>query len=123
MNNLSHTIQQPASPTEVIRVTDRAKARLKRLLDNAPEGACAIAVTLTKGGCTGFIYAVEFVDHIAPGSEVVHGEFGTLVIAPAAVLYLLGATMDFEETDLHNRFVFDNPNESSRCGCGLSIKF
>ena len=107
----------------VLSLTREAQARISVLLADAPADVQALKLSITKGGCTGFNYAVDYASDIPKGAEIISGDFGTLAIEPAAVLYLLGAEMDYEDTDLHSRFVFSNPNESARCGCGLSIAF
>ncbi|NQY82028.1 MAG: iron-sulfur cluster assembly accessory protein [Alphaproteobacteria bacterium] len=107
----------------ILTLTDNAQHKIAALLDDADAEVLALRVSVVKGGCTGFSYVVEYATEIPPGAEVVHGDFGTLSIDPAAVLYLLGAEMDYEDTTLHSRFVFSNPNESAKCGCGLSIAF
>lgn len=107
----------------ILSLTSKAEGKISALLADAPSDVQALKVSVTKGGCTGFNYVVDYATDIPKGAEIIHGDFGTLSIEPAAVLYLLGAEMDYEDTDLHSRFVFSNPNESARCGCGLSIAF
>lgn len=107
----------------VITLTPKAQEKVHDLLQNAPDQVCGLQVSVVKGGCTGFNYEIDYTSEIPTGAEVLSGDFGTLVVHPAAVLYLLGAEMDYEDTDLHSKFVFSNPNESARCGCGLSIAF
>ena len=107
----------------ILSLTPKAEQRISVLLADAPSDVLALKVSITKGGCTGFNYSVDYATDIPKGAEIIRGDFGTLSVEPSAVLYLLGAEMDYEETDLHSRFVFSNPNESARCGCGLSIAF
>lgn len=107
----------------ILSLTSKAEGKISALLADAPNDVQALKVSVTKGGCTGFNYVVDYAKDIPKGAEIIRGDFGTLSIDPAAVLYLLGAEMDYEDTDLQSRFVFSNPNESARCGCGLSIAF
>ena len=110
-------------PQDILSLTPKAKAKISALLADAPDDVLGLKLSITKGGCTGFHYVVDYTTEIPRGAEIISGDFGVLSIEPAAVLYLLGAEMDHEDTELHSRFIFSNPNESARCGCGLSIAF
>lgn len=107
----------------IITLTPKAEQKIQALLADSTESNKALLVNVVKGGCTGFTYKIDYTTEIPKGAEIIEGSFGTLAVHPAAVLYLLGSEMDYEDTDLHSKFVFSNPNESARCGCGLSIAF
>ena len=108
---------------DVLHVTPKAAERVRALLAVADPDVLGLEIGIEKGGCTGMVYKIDYIREIPDHAEVVRGNYGTLVISPASVLFLLGAEMDFEETLLHSKFVFRNPNEQSKCACGLSIAF
>ncbi len=107
---------------EVITLTEAASARVKAIVENAGEGAKGIRVSIKKGGCAGMEYAVDLVTEPVKGDDYVERDGASVWVDPAAVLYLLGTQMDFEVTKLRSGFVFNNPNQTSACGCGESVE-
>jgi iron-sulfur cluster assembly protein len=105
----------------VITLTDRAAERVREIVADR-EGAAGIRVSVKKGGCAGMEYAVDLVTE--PNAKDDHVEHGGahVWVAPEAALYLLGTQMDFEATTLRTGFVFNNPNQTSACGCGESVE-
>ena len=105
----------------VITLTDRATDRVREIVADR-EGAAGIRVSVKKGGCAGMEYAVDLVTE--PNAKDDHVEHGGahVWVAPEAALYLLGTEMDFEATTLRTGFVFNNPNQTSACGCGESVE-
>jgi iron-sulfur cluster assembly protein len=73
------------------------------------------------GGCAGMSYTMEYADEIRPQDEVVEDKGVTVLIDPKAVLFLLGTEMDFQTSRMSSGFVFNNPNQTSACGCGESV--
>ncbi|MFZ1813053.1 MAG: iron-sulfur cluster assembly accessory protein [Rhizobiaceae bacterium] len=106
---------------EVITVTDRAVARVGEILENHPD-ARGIRLGVKNGGCAGMEYTVELVKEEKPGEDRVETPRGTIFVAPQAVLFLLGTQLDFEVTKLRTGFTFNNPNQTSACGCGESVE-
>lgn len=106
---------------EVITLTDAARSRVGEILSNNTE-AKGIRIGIKNGGCAGMEYTVELVDEIKVGEDKVETPQGTVFIAPQAVLFLLGTQLDFEVTKMRTGFVFNNPNQSSACGCGESVE-
>jgi iron-sulfur cluster assembly protein len=80
-----------------------------------------LRVGVTKGGCAGMTYKVEYAETVKPGDEVVEEKGVRVVVDPGAVLFLLGTEMDYRVDKLSAQFVFRNPNEVSACGCGESV--
>ncbi len=107
---------------EVITLTEAAADRVKAIVKNAGEGAKGIRVSIKKGGCAGMEYAVDLVKEPVKGDDYVERDGAGVWVDPAAVLYLLGTQMDFEVTKLRAGFVFNNPNQTSACGCGESVE-
>lgn len=106
---------------EVLRITDRAGQRIREILAAAPEGVVGLRVGVKKGGCAGMSYTVDYAREIAAGDDVVERDGARVVIDPGAVLFLLGAEMDYRTDKLAAQFVFNNPNQTSACGCGESV--
>lgn len=105
----------------VLTVTERAAARVAEIAA-AREGARGIRVGIKKGGCAGMEYTVDLVTEPDPKDDHVERDGSHVWVAPEAALFLLGTEMDFEVTRLRSGFVFNNPNQSSACGCGESVE-
>ena len=106
---------------QVMTLTDGAAARVREIVASR-DGALGIRVGVKKGGRVGMEYTIDLVteakasdDHIVRGGAQVW-------VAPEAALFLVGTQMDFERTTLRTGFVFNNPNQSSACGCGESVE-
>src|SRR5215468_9312392 len=107
---------------QVMRLTEAATARVKAILAKADRPVVGLRVGITKGGCAGMTYKVEYADAIKPGDEVVEHDGARVLIDPSAVLFLLGTEMDYRIDKLSAQFVIKNPNETSACGCGESVQ-
>lgn len=103
--------------SQAMTLTDAAAERLKALGD----GTRHLRVGVKKGGCAGMEYTMEFVDAPARFDERVDDKGVTVFIDAKAVLYLLGTRMDYVTDKLSSKFVFENPNQTSACGCGESV--
>lgn len=106
----------------VMTLSDAAAARVKAITGNAGPDAVGIRVGIKKGGCAGMEYAVDLVTEPNPKDDLVEHDGAKVWVAPEAVLYLLGTRMDFETTTLRSGFTFNNPNQTSACGCGESVE-
>jgi iron-sulfur cluster assembly protein len=106
---------------EVITLTQAARERVGEILASKPE-AKGIRIGVKNGGCAGMEYTVDLVEEPIAGEDKVEVPEGTVYVAPQAVLFLLGTQLDFEITKLRTGFVFNNPNQSSSCGCGESVE-
>jgi iron-sulfur cluster assembly protein len=105
----------------VMTLTDAAAQRVSEIVA-ARENALGIRVGIKKGGCAGMEYMIDLVTEAKAGDDVVEKDGSKVFVAPEAVLYLLGTQMDFEVTKLRTGFVFNNPNQTSACGCGESVE-
>ena len=105
----------------VLSVTDAAAAQLRKLIDKHKPGSAGIRVAVREGGCNGMTYSMDFADESDPADEVMEIGGVRLLIDPMSVMYLVGTEMDFVEEKLGANFVFRNPNDSARCGCGESF--
>ncbi|EJN06562.1 Fe-S cluster assembly scaffold SufA [Phyllobacterium sp. YR531] len=105
----------------VITLTDAAASRVGEIVATR-ENALGIRVGIKKGGCAGMEYTIDLVTEAKAGDDVIEKDGSKVFVAPEAVLYLLGTEMDFEVTKLRTGFVFNNPNQTSACGCGESVE-
>ncbi|PIR38714.1 MAG: Fe-S cluster assembly scaffold SufA [Alphaproteobacteria bacterium CG11_big_fil_rev_8_21_14_0_20_39_49] len=109
-----------------INITDNAAVRIKALLEKRGKPSAGIKVGVRSGGCSGLSYTIEYADEIEKFDEVVpypdsdREEF-KVIIDPKAVMYLIGTNMDYVEEKMKSGFIFMNPNEKGRCGCGESF--
>jgi iron-sulfur cluster assembly protein len=105
-----------------IAVTSAAVDRVRALLDKRNKPSFGVRVGVRTRGCSGLSYTLEYADQANPGDEVVEPAQGVrILIDPKASMFLFGTEMDFVEDQLQNGFVFRNPNEKGRCGCGESF--
>ena len=111
----------PRPRPQVMRLTEAAATRIKDILGKAEKPIAGVRVGVKNGGCAGMSYTMEYADSVAPHDEVVEDKGVKLLIDPKAVLFLLGTEMDFRVDKLSAGFVFNNPNQTSACGCGESV--
>ena len=106
---------------KVITLTDRAADRIKAIMADAEKPIAGLRVGVKNGGCAGMSYTMEYAEERKAGEDVIEDRGVTVFIDPKAVLFLLGTEMDFQTTKLSSQFVFNNPNQTSACGCGESV--
>ena len=106
---------------QVMSVTPAAAERVKALIEGRGKPTAGIRIGVRSKGCSGMSYTLEFADSQQPMDEVVDSQGVKLLIDPKASLFLIGTEMDYEEEKLKSGFVFRNPNEKGRCGCGESF--
>jgi iron-sulfur cluster assembly protein len=109
------------SRMKVMSLTEAAASRVKEIMANSDKPAAALRVGVRNGGCAGMSYTMELAESIEPLDEVIEDKGVKVLIDPKAVLFLLGAQMDFKSDRLGASFTFRNPNETSSCGCGESV--
>lgn len=106
----------------LLAVTPAARAQIKHLLATRGDGAKGIKLGVNTKGCSGHAYTIDFAHKLNGDEEVVQAEPGvTIYVEPGAVMYLLGTEVDYQQDRLGAMFVFNNPNEKGRCGCGESF--
>ena len=106
---------------QVMTLTDAAAARVRELTEAAGKPVAGLRVGIKNGGCAGMSYTMELAETAAPTDEVVEDKGVTVLVDPKAVMFILGTEMDYVEEKLETGFVFRNPNERGRCGCGESF--
>lgn len=105
----------------VLQITDSAAGRIQRLMAQAPEVSVGLRLTTPQRGCSGLMYKLDYVSAPNPLDERIDTPGGPLFIDSASLLYLIGSEMDWKEDEFSAGFVFRNPNEKGRCGCGESF--
>ncbi len=106
---------------QVISLTEAAAERIKYVMANAAQTVVGVRVGVKNGGCAGMAYTMEYATQIGPYDEIVEDKGVRILIDPKAVLFLLGTEMDYKTDKLSSQFVFNNPNQTSACGCGESV--
>ena len=106
---------------QAMTLTDAAADRLKNIMSTRDEATIGLRVGVRSGGCSGMSYTMDFVTEAGPHDEIVEDKGVTVLIDPKAIMYLIGTEMDFVAEKLQSGFVFNNPNEKGRCGCGESF--
>jgi iron-sulfur cluster assembly protein len=104
-----------------ITVTPAAAARVRALLAAHAEPAVGLRIGVSSRGCSGLSYTMEYAEQKKATDAVVELEGATILIDPKATMFIFGTEMDYVESQLESGFVFRNPNEKGRCGCGESF--
>jgi iron-sulfur cluster assembly protein len=107
---------------QVITLSDRAADRVKEIMAQAKDTIIGLRVGVASGGCAGMSYVMEYAKKTNPNDEIIEDKGVKVLIDPKAIMYLLGTEMDYKKEDFSSTFVFKNPNETERCGCGESFK-
>lgn len=107
---------------QLLTLTDAAVQRVQALLDKDGAAQRSLRVGVRSVGCSGMSYHIEFTEAPGPNDEVVEAGGVRVYVDPKATLYLIGSEMDYVEDKLKSGFVFNNPNEKARCGCGESFQ-
>jgi len=114
------TMERPRP--QVMRLTDAAATRIKDVMARAERPVAGVRVGVKNGGCAGMEYTMEYADAVKATDEVVEDKGVKILIDPKAVLFLLGTEMDYKTDKLSAQFIFNNPNQTSACGCGESVQ-
>jgi iron-sulfur cluster assembly protein len=112
---------RPRPKLQVMRLSDAAAARIKEISAGAEKPIAGVRVGVKNGGCAGMSYTMEYAETVNPADEVVEDKGVRILIDPKAVLFLLGTEMDYKIDKISSQFVFNNPNQTSACGCGESV--
>ena len=106
----------------LLSISKNAADQIKKIISSAPEGMDSVVIGVDKSGCSGYSYKLDFGNSsVLKNFEIVHQDGVKVLIDPKATMFLLGSVMDYRIDKLSSRFVFDNPNEKSTCGCGESF--
>jgi iron-sulfur cluster assembly protein len=106
---------------QVMRLTDAAAERIRALQAASGKEIAGVRIGVKNGGCAGLEYTMQYADEPGPHDEVIEDKGIKLLIDPTAVMFLLGTEMDYRSDRMRSGFVFNNPNQTSACGCGESV--
>ena len=107
---------------QIIKISDNAVSKIKEIMSQASNTTIGVRVGVKSGGCAGLSYIMEYATDVKPNEEVIEERGIKVLIDPKAVMYLLGTEMDYKKEKFSSQFIFKNPNETERCGCGESFK-
>ena len=106
----------------IITVSDNAVRQIKKIISSASFKVDGVIVDVDKTGCSGYAYKLDYAKNTDPSKyEVIEKDGIKIFIEPKATMFLIGSEMDYMNDKLSSRFVFNNPNEKSTCGCGESF--
>jgi iron-sulfur cluster assembly protein len=105
-----------------VKLTEAAAARIQEIMAGAGGKYLGVRVGVTNGGCAGMSYTMDYASEAKPFEEVMEDKGVKVFIDPKAILFLIGTELDFVSEKLGARFVFNNPNQTSACGCGESVQ-
>ena len=108
--------------SSIIKLSDNAANRIREIMSNAEKDSIGVRVSVKAGGCAGMSYVMEYTKEANPNDEIIEDKGVKVFVDPAAIMYLLGTEMDYKQEEMSSTFVFNNPNETERCGCGESFK-
>ncbi len=106
---------------KAVSLTEAAATRLKAIMESSDRKIVGLRVGVKNSGCAGMGYTMEYASSIEPHDEIIEDKGVKILIDPKAIMFLLGTRMDYREEKLSSGFVFNNPNETSACGCGESV--
>lgn len=109
--------------SNILTFSDNAKTRLREIMSSSEyKNALGLRISVKSGGCAGMTYDMNYVEQLVDGDEKLEVEGVNVFIDPKAIMYLLGSEMDYKINKFTSSFIFNNPNETERCGCGESFK-
>lgn len=115
-------VRKPLRPKiSPVTLTDAAAARVRSILEKGDGSVKGLKIGVTPKGCSGNSYVLDYAKEIGPHDEVVEDKGVTIIIDPKAALFIFGTEIDYVQEKLKSGFVFKNPNEKGRCGCGESF--
>ena len=120
---MNTSVQKPRRERpKPVKLTEDAAARLQEIMAGADGKYLGLRVGVTNGGCAGMSYTMAYAEDTKPFEEVMEDKGVKIFIDPKAILFLIGTELDFVQEKLGSRFVFNNPNQTSACGCGESVQ-
>jgi iron-sulfur cluster assembly protein len=107
---------------QVLTLTDAAAERIREIMATKDAPVEGLRIGVKNGGCAGMEYTLDWAKDAEKFDEVVEDKGVKVLIDAKAVLFLLGTEMDYQVSTLKSGFVFNNPNQTSACGCGESVQ-
>ncbi|GHC28913.1 iron-sulfur cluster insertion protein ErpA [Aidingimonas halophila] len=118
---MSDTESFDPSAFKPLLLSDGAQNRLRTLIAEEGNNGLKLRVYVTGGGCSGFQYGFDFADDVSDEDTLIEYDDVALVVDPLSYQYLVGSTVDYEEGLAGARFLVQNPNATTTCGCGASF--
>ena len=106
----------------IMKLSDNATLRIKEIMSSDENESLGVRVSVKTGGCAGMSYVMDYTKEANPSDELIEDKGVKVFVDSGAIMYLLGTEMDYKKEELSSSFVFNNPNETERCGCGESFK-
>lgn len=103
----------------VIKLTSSAARRVVEMSEKSP--GKVVRFSAKSGGCSGYKYVFDFADAAGPADIKVEHDNAVVFVDPQSLMHVLGTEVDWQESVLERKFVFTNPMEMGRCGCGESF--
>ena len=107
---------------QINSLSNNAANRIKEIMSNAEKDSIGVRIGVKSGGCAGMSYVMEYTKEVNPSDEIIEDKGVKVFVDSGAIMYLLGTEMDYKKEEFSSSFVFKNPNETERCGCGESFK-
>jgi len=108
-------------PAPAMTITEAAADQVRAMIAGRVGLSEGVRLGVRTGGCSGMAYTLEFADESTEFDEKIEGNGVTVFIDPKALMFVVGTEMDYVEGGMESGFVFNNPNEKARCGCGESF--
>ena len=109
--------------SSILTFSNQAKIKLKEVMSSeANKESSGLRISVKSGGCAGMTYDMNYIDNPIDGDEKIDVDGINVFIDPKAIMYLIGTEMDYKVDKFASSFIFKNPNETERCGCGESFK-
>ena len=107
---------------DIISISDEAANQIKKILSTRPDNVDGIIVGVDKTGCSGYAYKIDYAtSENFKNYELIESKGVKVYVEPTATMFLIGSEMDYLTDKLASRFIFNNPNKKSTCGCGESF--
>jgi iron-sulfur cluster assembly protein len=121
MSTTPETVRPRRERPKALRLTEAAAEQMRVAMAGASKPVVGVRIGLKNAGCAGMTYTMDYAEQQNPLDEVVEDKGIRILIDPKAILFLIGTEMDFVRDKMQARFVFNNPNQTSACGCGESV--
>ena len=109
--------------SNILNISKNASIKIKEILsDKNHLDKIGVRISVKSGGCAGLTYDMSYVSSLNDNDEVVESDGVKIYIDQKALIYLMGTVMDYKTDKFSSSFIFKNPNEIERCGCGESFK-
>jgi len=107
---------------DIISISDQAAIQIKKILSLSPDNVKGIIIGVDKTGCSGYAYKIDYATNDnSLNYDLIESKGVKVYVEPTAIMFLVGSEMHYSKDKLASRFVFNNPNEKSSCGCGESF--